>query len=120
MNSNNICIKEDSVSYPSIDENEDTYENEDDLLDSTENKTDDLYVSKKRRLMKHDVTEKVAKRTFLCKHVGINKPNKTVPFNEQLTTYIDKHKGHSLNPQTVNLLPQFRKLTEDMLADIQF
>ncbi|CAI2170589.1 11055_t:CDS:2, partial [Funneliformis geosporum] len=46
MNSNNICIKEDFVSYPSIDENEDIYENEDDLLDFTENETDGLYVSK--------------------------------------------------------------------------
>ncbi|CAI2194248.1 7758_t:CDS:2, partial [Funneliformis geosporum] len=89
MNSNNICIKEDFVSYPSIDENEDIYENEDDLLDFTENETDGLYV------------KEAAKRTFLCKHAGINKPNKTVPLNEQ-------HNRTSC------------KLIEDMLADIQF
>ncbi|CAI2191107.1 7365_t:CDS:2 [Funneliformis geosporum] len=119
---------------------------------STENETGDLYVGKvfiswqevtiflndfclqrgfgyrKIQSMKHDVTEEAAKRTFLCKHAGINKPNKTVPLNEQhnrtsykvncswrvniskkgegiyvVTTYIDKHKGHSLNLQTANI-----------------
>ena len=37
-----------------------------------------------------------------------------------VTTFVDEHKGHSLNPETVNFLPQFRKLTKEMLADIRF
>src|ERR1044071_1504543 len=92
---------------------------------------------KKGQSIKKDTTEDAAKRTFLCKHAGINKSNKTAPFNEQrtrisckvncpwrvniskkgegiymVTTYINEHKGHSLNSQTANFLPQFRKLTE--------
>ena len=37
-----------------------------------------------------------------------------------VTTFVNEHKDHILDPQTVCLLPQFRKLTDDMLADIRF
>ena len=46
VNPNNIDIEEESVSRPFTDKNEDTYENEDDWLESTENEIDDLCVGK--------------------------------------------------------------------------
>ncbi|CAI2193606.1 14722_t:CDS:2, partial [Funneliformis geosporum] len=110
---------------------------------STENETGDLYVGKvfiswqevtiflndfclqrgfgyrKIQSMKHDVTEEAAKRTFLCKHAGINKPNKTVPLNEQ-----HNRTSYKVNCSwRVNISKKgegIYVLIEDMLADIQF
>jgi hypothetical protein len=159
MDSNNINMEEKSLSL---------YKDRDDLLIS-ENETDDLYVGKlfvswqkvivflntycmqkgfsyrRGRSTKMNNDEDAVKRTFLCKHAGTNKVDKTTTISEQrnktscrincpwhvninkkgegiymVTTFVNEHKDHTLNPQTTYFSSQFRKLTEDMLADIRF
>ncbi|KAF0455709.1 protein far1-related sequence 11-like isoform x2 [Gigaspora margarita] len=87
----------------------------------------------------------VKKRTFLCRHAGTftsnkmaspeNKRNtqsckvdcpwhlninKNAESNYIVTLFTSEHKRHVLSPDTANLLPQFRKLSEPMLTDIKF
>jgi len=95
---------------------------------------------------KRDKNEEITtKRTFLCRHSGIFTSNKTTSLNNQrdrvscrvdcpwhlninknsediyiVTTFINKHQGHTLSSDAGRLLPQFRQLTETMLADIKF
>ncbi|CAG8699394.1 2803_t:CDS:2 [Funneliformis caledonium] len=64
---------------------------------------------KDRSKKDNENSEEIIKRTFLCNHAAY-----------VVTTFIDEHKGYILNLQTVNFLPQFRKLTKEMLADIRF
>ena len=75
--------------------------------------------------------EEIIKRTFLCNHAGIYESKKMANLDDQrnktscrvncpwhvniskkhgvyiVTTFVGEHKGHILNLQTVNFLPQF-------------
>jgi hypothetical protein len=159
MDSNNINMEEESLSL---------YKDRDDLLIS-ENETDNFYVGKLfvswqeviiflntycmqkgfsyRRgwSTKMNNDKDAIKRTFLCKHAGTNKVDKTTTISEQrnktscrvncpwyvninkkgegiymVTTFVNEYKDHTLNPQTTYFSSQFQKLTENMLADIRF
>lgn len=37
-----------------------------------------------------------------------------------MTSFVNVHSGHNLDPQTIHFLLQFRKLTDEMLSDIRF
>jgi len=50
-------------------------------------------------------------------HININKNCEGM---YEVTTFVNEHRGHTLNPQTVHFSPQFQKLTEEMLEDIHF
>ncbi|CAG8813361.1 948_t:CDS:1, partial [Cetraspora pellucida] len=50
-------------------------------------------------------------------HINISKKSKDI---YMVTTFVNEHKGYTLNSQTVYLLSQFRKLTKEILDDIQF
>ncbi|CAG8684653.1 9073_t:CDS:2 [Racocetra fulgida] len=94
---------------------------------------------------KSERLEDAKKRTFLCKHAETYKPNKSAGLDQQrnktsckvgctwhinivkkgdkiyeVTTFVDKHRGHSPDPQNAHFLTQFRKLSEEMLEDIRF
>ncbi|CAG8793814.1 5890_t:CDS:2, partial [Racocetra fulgida] len=102
-----------------------------DWLETEEDTMDNLYVG---RLKKSEGLEDAKKRTFLCKHTGTYKPNKSAGFDKQrnktlckvgCTWHInivkkDEHRGYNLDQQSIQFLPQFRKLSEEMLEDICF
>ncbi|CAG8742905.1 22231_t:CDS:2, partial [Gigaspora rosea] len=75
---------------------------------------------RKGQSKKSDGLEEAKKRTFLCKHAGIYKPNKLGDEIYEVTTFVDEYVGHNLDPQNVHFLSQYRKLSAEMLEDIRF
>ncbi|CAG8715147.1 17220_t:CDS:2, partial [Cetraspora pellucida] len=60
--------------------------------------------------------QNIKKRMFLCRHSGTSNSCKTASPKNQRNT----QSWHILSPDTAHLLPQFRKLTKPMLAEIKF
>ncbi|CAG8637026.1 16707_t:CDS:2, partial [Dentiscutata heterogama] len=87
--------------------------------DQERSETRELYVEKSFRSW----DENIKKRTFLCRHSGIFNSCKTAPLenhegNYIVTLLVNEHQEHVLSSDNAYLLPQFHKLTEPMLADI--